>query len=72
MNTAPRYRAGLMAAPVAGPRTMMTAKTTAPMAIGAQPGTARWSMTPKMTKTSMNVPIASITIPRPKPIVAGL
>jgi len=42
------------------------------MAIGAQPGTARWSMTPKMTKTSMKVPIASITSPRPKPIVAGL
>ena len=29
-------------------------------------------MTPKMTKTSMKVPIISITIPRPKPIVAGL
>ncbi len=50
----------------------MTAKTMAPIAIGAQPGTARWSMTPKMTKTSMNVPIASISMPRPKPIVAGL
>src|SRR5207245_11567903 len=43
-----------MAAPVAGPRMMMIANTTEPMAIGAQPGTARWSITPKITKTSMN------------------
>jgi len=61
-----------MAAPVAGPTMMMIAKTMAPIAIGAQPGTARWSMTPKMTKTRMNVPIASISVPRPKPVVAGL
>jgi hypothetical protein len=61
-----------MAAPVAGPTTMMTAKTMAPIAIGAQPGTARWSMTPKITNTSMNVPSASISSPRPNPIVAGL
>ena len=72
MNTAPRYLAGLMAAPVAGPRMMMIAKTTEPIAIGAQPGTARWSMTPKITNTSMNVPIASISEARPNPIVAGL
>src|SRR5215469_1471344 len=61
-----------MAAPVAGPRMMMTANTTEPMAIGAQPGTARWSMTPKITHTSMNVPIASISEARPNPIVAAL
>ena len=50
----------------------MIAKTTDPIAIGAQPGTARWSMTPKMTKTSMNVPIASISPARLHAIVAAL
>jgi len=49
----------------------MIANTTEPMAIGAQPGTARWSITPKITKTSMNVPIASISDARPKVIVSA-
>ena len=61
-----------MAAPVAGPRTMMIANTEAPMAIGAQPGTARWSMTPKMVNTRMAVPIASIRPARPNPIEEAL
>ena len=49
---------------MAGPTTMMMAKTIDPMASPAQPGTARPSMTPKMTKASSAVPMNSAKVAR--------
>jgi hypothetical protein len=64
----PNVLAGFIDAPVRGPPTRMSNKTTTPIAIPANPGGALLSTaSPKMVNTSRKVSIASTRTPVPKP-----